>query len=307
MKGKKERRSIKHSKISEATYSDYDDSYMIEQNEKLIERVDSSKMTEKKDSLFSYKEKDSKNSDSQKKSDFSVKTSKHGRNSRRRTSESSNSKKWKETCLLLISLLNKTLKKQDHVPSNDEEIRIMLVERVGEVCKVALDPSDSREFRDLQRHCERQTDKYRRLRRRTKRMLGEIEENRRLLDEHMKGVRQSERSKTDKILTQLNELMASQVEMQRKFLEENSVFSPIKRNTQTIENNTPREILATPVTKKLILKSPFKRIGRRTTSSTESTLPTARRDNRDRGSSPSSTTYTSKTQTKSDDNASSAT
>lgn len=137
-------------------------------------------------------------------------------------------KKWRETSKLLIGLVDKTLVRVHNEPSDDEERRSLLVDGVGDLCRAVANPMESKEYKELLHLYEKQQRKYQKLQKRTQKMLAEVEENREQLDAHMKKIREGERTATDKVLKNINSMMATQLEYHRALIEDQTLLNSAK-------------------------------------------------------------------------------
>ena len=99
---------------------------------------------------------------------------------------------------------------------NDSEIRSKLVDYAGEVCKKALNPTDSIEFKALKLEFEHQQRQYRRLLKRTQKTMAEVERNRLRLEDHLIQLKINEKSETEKIVNQIKQMTQNSVKCMKR-------------------------------------------------------------------------------------------
>ncbi|EAY17438.1 hypothetical protein TVAG_493800 [Trichomonas vaginalis G3] len=136
--------------------------------------------------------------------------------------------KWRTTFDLLIQLIGKTTENPPVLPNSDEQRRALLVDMTGEICRKAINPTESTEYKVLLEKYEHQKRKSERLRKRTEKMLTEVEDNRNRLEEHMRKVQKGEKTETDRILKSIDQLMAEQAKNHRQFLKSSATLSSPK-------------------------------------------------------------------------------
>ena len=151
--------------------------------------------------------------------------------------DDSEESKWRATFRMVTKLLAKAADEKYEEPESDEDMRALLVEMTGAVCKKAKNPEETREYKALEAKYEHEQRKSKRMQKRAEKLLVEVEENRKRLDDHLKKVKLGEISETDKILKEIDELMVEQAENHRAFIQAETP-SPVKRirRRKTTEN-----------------------------------------------------------------------
>ena len=116
-------------------------------------------------------------------------------------------KKWRKTCIMTMNILKQVDNYPIVVPENDSDLRSILIDLSGKVVKKALNPIESNEYIALKSLYEHQQRQYKRLKKRTERLMNEIERNRLLLEEHQQKIKLNDQIETEKMLNNINNVL----------------------------------------------------------------------------------------------------